>query len=74
LQVRVAVHTGLAVVGHLADGTDPDAIRVGETPNIAARLQNIAEPLRRSRKRSRMVLARPIILCLRGVRVDRDEP
>jgi class 3 adenylate cyclase len=26
LQVRVAVDTGLAVVGHLADGTDPDAI------------------------------------------------
>ena len=45
LQVRVAVHTGLAVVGHLGDGTDPDAIAiVGETPNIAARLQSIAEP------------------------------
>jgi TOMM system kinase/cyclase fusion protein len=45
LQVRVAVHTGLAVVGHLGDGTDPDAMAiVGETPNIAARLQSIAEP------------------------------
>ena len=45
LQVRVAVHTGLAVVGHLTDGTDPNAIGiVGETPNIAARLQNVAEP------------------------------
>jgi class 3 adenylate cyclase/predicted ATPase len=45
LQVRVAVHTGLAVVGHLGDGTDPDAIAIaGETPNIAARLQSIAEP------------------------------
>jgi class 3 adenylate cyclase len=45
LQVRVAVHTGLAVVGHLGDGTDPDAITVvGETPNVAARLQSIAEP------------------------------
>jgi hypothetical protein len=32
-------------VGHLGDGTDPDAIAVvGETPNIAARLQSIAEP------------------------------
>jgi class 3 adenylate cyclase/predicted ATPase len=45
LQVRVAVHTGLAVVGNLGDGTDPEAIGiVGETPNIAARLQSIAEP------------------------------
>jgi predicted ATPase/class 3 adenylate cyclase len=45
LQVRVAVHTGLAVVGRLGDGSDPDAMAiVGETPNIAARLQTIAEP------------------------------
>ena len=45
LQVRVAVHTGLAVVGRLGDGSDPDAMAiVGETPNVAARLQTIAEP------------------------------
>jgi len=45
LQVRIAVHTGLAVVGRLGDGSDPDAMAiVGETPNIAARLQTIAEP------------------------------
>jgi AAA ATPase-like protein/adenylate/guanylate cyclase family protein len=45
LQVRVAVHTGLAVVGRLGDGSDPGAMAiVGETPNIAARLQTIAEP------------------------------
>ena len=45
LQVRVGAHTGLAVVGHLGNGTDPDVISiVGETPNIAARLQSIAEP------------------------------
>jgi class 3 adenylate cyclase/predicted ATPase len=45
LHVRVAVHTGLVVVGQLGDGTDPDAMAIaGETPNIAARLQGIAEP------------------------------
>lgn len=45
LQIRVAVHTGLAVVGRLGDGSDPEAMGiVGETPNIAARLQAIAEP------------------------------
>lgn len=45
LEVRVAAHTGLAVVGHLGNGADPDAISiVGDTPNIAARLQSIAEP------------------------------
>jgi TOMM system kinase/cyclase fusion protein len=45
LQVRVAVHTGLAVVGQLGGETNPDPMAIsGETPNIAARLQSIAEP------------------------------
>jgi class 3 adenylate cyclase/predicted ATPase len=45
LQVRVGAHSGLTVVGHLGNETDPEAISiVGETPNIAARLQSIAEP------------------------------
>jgi class 3 adenylate cyclase/predicted ATPase len=45
LQVRVAVHTGLAVVGQLGGEANPDPMAIsGETPNIAARLQSIAEP------------------------------
>ena len=45
LQVRVAVHTGLAVVGKVEGYTNPDPMAIiGETPNIAARLQSIAEP------------------------------
>jgi predicted ATPase/class 3 adenylate cyclase len=45
LRVRVAVHTGLVVVGQLGDETNPNAMAIaGETPNIAARLQGIAEP------------------------------
>jgi len=45
LQVRIGIHTGLVVVGDMGGGgfRDPMAI-VGETPNIAARLQGIAEP------------------------------
>ena len=45
LQARIGIHTGLAVVGDLGAGLarDRDAI-VGETPNIAARLQGEAEP------------------------------
>src|SRR4051812_20664862 len=40
LQVRIGIHTGLVVVGDMGGGDyrDPMAI-VGETPNIAARLQ-----------------------------------
>jgi class 3 adenylate cyclase/tetratricopeptide (TPR) repeat protein len=45
LQVRIGIHTGLVVVGDMGGGDyrDPMAI-VGETPNIAARIQGQAEP------------------------------
>jgi class 3 adenylate cyclase len=45
LQVRVGVATGLVVVGDLV-GTGESQERgiVGETPNLAARLQGLAEP------------------------------
>ena len=45
LQVRIGIHTGLVVVGEMGAGNarEPMAI-VGETPNIAARLQEIAKP------------------------------
>src|SRR5262249_19349269 len=45
LQVRIGIHTGLVVVSDMGGGgyRDPMAI-VGETPNIAARLQGLAEP------------------------------
>lgn len=45
LQVRIGIHTGLVVVGEMGAGEtrEPMAI-VGETPNIAARFQEIANP------------------------------
>jgi class 3 adenylate cyclase len=45
LQTRVGIHTGLVVVGEMGigDGREPIAA-VGETPNIAARLQAVASP------------------------------
>ena len=45
LQIRVGVATGLVVVGDLVgSGESPEHGIVGETPNLAARLQQIAEP------------------------------
>jgi class 3 adenylate cyclase len=45
LRIRVAVHTGLVVRAAMGSpgAPDPDAI-VGETPNLAARLQDLADP------------------------------
>jgi len=45
LQTRIGIATGLVVVGDLMDsGNAPERGIVGETPNLAARLQGIAEP------------------------------
>jgi class 3 adenylate cyclase/predicted ATPase len=45
LQVRVGIATGLVVVGDLIGvGSAQEEAVVGETPNLAARLQGIAEP------------------------------
>jgi class 3 adenylate cyclase/predicted ATPase len=45
LQTRVGVATGLVVVGDLiGSGSAQEQAIVGETPNLAARLQGIAEP------------------------------
>src|SRR5262245_21378101 len=44
LALRVGIHTGLAVVGHMGSGGRQEQLALGETPNIAARIQGLAEP------------------------------
>jgi hypothetical protein len=44
LQVRIGIHTGLVVVGEMGGGTKREQLALGDTPNIAARLQGLAEP------------------------------
>ncbi len=45
LTVRIGVHTGLVVAGEMGGGDTIEALAiVGETPNIAARLQEAASP------------------------------
>ncbi len=45
LAVRVGIATGLVVVGDLiGQGASQERVVVGETPNLAARLQGLAEP------------------------------
>src|SRR5262245_28494911 len=45
LQVRIGIHTGLVVAGEMGVGDQPEPLGiVGETPNIAARLQEKADP------------------------------
>src|ERR1700758_2572758 len=45
VEVRVAIATGLVLVGDLiSGGASEQQAMVGDTPNIAARLQSLAEP------------------------------
>jgi class 3 adenylate cyclase/predicted ATPase len=44
LGVRLGCHTGLVVVGEVGGETRQEQLALGETPNVAARLQGIAAP------------------------------
>src|SRR6266568_5063659 len=44
LAVRLGIHTGLVVVGEVGGGARQEQLAIGETPNLAARLQGIAAP------------------------------
>src|SRR5262245_6630222 len=43
LALRLGVHTGLVVVGEMGGGARREQLALGETPNLAARLQALAE-------------------------------
>ena len=44
LAVRLGIHTGLVVVGDVGGGSRQEQLALGETPNVAARLQGLAAP------------------------------
>ena len=45
LSVRIGIHTGIVVAGEMGAGEVRETMAiVGETPNVAARLQTLAEP------------------------------
>ena len=44
LAVRIGVHTGLAVVGDVGGANRTERLAIGDTPNIAARIQDLAAP------------------------------
>src|SRR6516165_8962004 len=44
LAVRLGIHTGLVVVGAMGGGGRQEQLALGETPNVAARIQALAEP------------------------------
>src|SRR5256712_12462839 len=60
LAVRLGVHTGLVVVGEVGGGTRQEQLALGETPNVAARLQGLAAP-------NTVVISAPTVQLLGGL-------
>jgi class 3 adenylate cyclase/tetratricopeptide (TPR) repeat protein len=44
LAVRIGIHTGLVVVGEVGAGRSSERLALGGAPNVAARVQGLAEP------------------------------
>ena len=44
LAVRLGIHTGLVVVGEMGGNGRQEQLALGETPNVAARIQGLAAP------------------------------
>ena len=44
LQVRVGIHTGIVVIGEVGSSEKRENLALGEVPNVAARLQGLAQP------------------------------
>src|SRR4029453_12410956 len=44
LAVRVGIHTWLVVVGEMGGGGRQEQLALGDTPNVAARIQGLATP------------------------------
>ena len=42
--MRLGIHMGLVVVGAMGEGERQEVLAVGDTPNVAARLQGLAPP------------------------------
>jgi class 3 adenylate cyclase len=44
LTVRIGIHTGLVVIGEMGGGSRQEQLALGDTPNVAARIQGLAAP------------------------------
>ena len=44
VQIRIGVHTGLVVIGEIGSSEKREILALGETPNIASRIQGKANP------------------------------
>jgi class 3 adenylate cyclase/predicted ATPase len=65
LGARIGIHTGPVVLGEMGGGERRETLALGETANVAARLQGVAEP-------GTVVLSAATLRLVQGVFVTRD--
>jgi class 3 adenylate cyclase/predicted ATPase len=65
LAVRIGVHTGPVVVGQMGGGEHTKTLALGDTTNVAARLQQAAKP-------GSVVMSSPTLRLVQGIFVTRD--
>ena len=44
VQARIGIHSGNAVIGDVGFGHKTERLALGDTPNVAARVQSVADP------------------------------
>lgn len=44
IELRIGIHTGMVVIGEMGRGQKREILALGDTPNIASRVQGLAEP------------------------------
>ena len=44
LAARIGIHSGAVVIGEIGEGARQERLALGDTPNIAARVQSLAQP------------------------------
>jgi class 3 adenylate cyclase/predicted ATPase len=65
LSVRIGIHTGPVVVGEMGSGERTETLALGDTTNVAARIQEVAEP-------DTVVLSGATLRLVRGVFLTHD--
>ena len=63
VQVRIGMHTGPVVIGSIGEGMRAEKLALGMTPNVAARVQGVAQPQTLAISGSTFRLVRGIFDC-----------
>jgi class 3 adenylate cyclase/tetratricopeptide (TPR) repeat protein len=71
IKIRIGIHTGVVMVGEVGKGEKLERLAVGEAPNIAAKIQKMAEPGEISISDSTYKIVEGFFECERGFKFEK---